>query len=156
MQYRPHSALRSGAPRLRRAISCPAAALLLAGTCWNAASAQDNSHPSGEQIFKQSNCAICHGEYGSGGAGPALRGDIMLRMTDYVLAQIMIGRGIMPSFAANLSDQEIAAVATYIRSNWGNNFGKVSAEDAANVRKVLRQQNSLPSHSASSGQKQQP
>ena len=40
----------------------------------------------------------------------------------------------MPSFAHKLSNEQIAAVATYIRTSWGNKFGPVSAGDVAKAR----------------------
>lgn len=153
MQHRPYMLRFPGLLRWRKTC-CIAAALVLSCVALDAAAGQDASTPSGEQVFKQGNCAICHGQLGGGGAGPALRGDRMLRVADYVVAQIMVGRGIMPSFAAKLSDAEIAAVASYIRSSWGNDFGKVTAEDAGKVRQVLRQENALPGKAVNS--KQQP
>jgi mono/diheme cytochrome c family protein len=41
----------------------------------------------------------------------------------------------MPAYAAKLSDQEIADVATYIRNAWGNAAPEVSAEQVAKARK---------------------
>jgi mono/diheme cytochrome c family protein len=89
-------------------------------------------------------CNICHGQMGSGGAGPALRNNRMLHVTDYVIAQILLGRGIMPAFAEELSDAEIAAVATYIRTSWGNHAGPVNPAEVASVRRVLQQEKALP------------
>jgi mono/diheme cytochrome c family protein len=68
----------------------------------------------------------------------------MLAVTDYVIAQILLGRGIMPSFAGQLSDEEIAAVATYIRTSWGNHAGPVNPAEVASVRRVLQQEKALP------------
>jgi mono/diheme cytochrome c family protein len=116
-----------------------AAALFPAG-----ALAQGDKPPTGGQVFMGAHCNICHGQMGSGGAGPALRNNRMLAVTDYVVAQILLGRGIMPSFANQLSDQEIAAVATYIRTNWGNRAGAVDAGKVASVRQLLQQEKALP------------
>ena len=42
----------------------------------------------------------------------------------------------MPPFAQAMSDQEIAAVVTYIRQSWGNRAGAVSATDVGKYRSV--------------------
>lgn len=91
----------------------------------------------GAQVYKQARCYACHGEQGFGGVGPSFRQDHFLAIPDYIIAQILIGRSIMPSFADTLSDEQIAAVATYIRNSWGNRFGDVKAEQVASTRKEL-------------------
>ena len=40
----------------------------------------------------------------------------------------------MPPFAQNLSDDEVAAVVTYIRSAWGNRGAAISAHEANDLR----------------------
>jgi mono/diheme cytochrome c family protein len=40
----------------------------------------------------------------------------------------------MPPFAQSLSDDEVAAVVTYIRTAWGNRGAPVSARDANALR----------------------
>jgi mono/diheme cytochrome c family protein len=40
----------------------------------------------------------------------------------------------MPPFRAQLSDQEIADLATYVRSSWGNKAPVVGAEAVATMR----------------------
>jgi mono/diheme cytochrome c family protein len=121
-------------------ILTPASAALLPA----AALAQNDKGPSGGDVFMAAHCNICHGQMGSGGAGPAFRNNQMLRVTDYVIAQILLGRGIMPSFADKLSDQEIAAVATYIRTSWGNQAGPINPAEVASVRRLLQQEKALP------------
>ncbi len=79
--------------------------------------------------------------WGNGGAGPGLRGDPFLAITDYVVAQILLGRTIMPAFGEALSDQQIASVATYIRNSWGNHFGKVEPQEVAQLRKKFEAMN---------------
>lgn len=93
--------------------------------------------PDGEHVFMHSGCFACHGQMGFGGAGPRFRGDKMLSAEQYVIGQILLGRGIMPGFADRLSDQQIAAVATYVRNSWGNNFGEVTPDQVAAIRKNL-------------------
>jgi mono/diheme cytochrome c family protein len=40
----------------------------------------------------------------------------------------------MPPFAQRLSDDEVAAVVTYIRTSWGNRGAAVSARQANELR----------------------
>ena len=42
----------------------------------------------------------------------------------------------MPPFAQTLSDNEVAAVVTYIRAAWGNRGTAVSPDQANELRKV--------------------
>jgi mono/diheme cytochrome c family protein len=111
------------------------AELVVAGFCgWIGPAAAQNP-PDGSQIYMESGCFVCHGQMGDGGAGPRLRGDPFLSITDYVAAQILLGRGIMPAFGQSLNDQQIAAVASYIRTDWGNKYGEVKPQEVAQIRK---------------------
>jgi mono/diheme cytochrome c family protein len=104
----------------------------------SAAFAAPPSPQTGKAVYMDSGCFACHGELGYGGAGPRFRHDKLLAIDKYVAGQILIGRGIMPAFADKLSDQQIAAVATYVRNSWGNKFGAVSAQEVAQARKSLK------------------
>jgi mono/diheme cytochrome c family protein len=92
---------------------------------------------SGADLYKQSGCVVCHGGFGTGGFGPTLAGDPMLALQQYVVAQILIGRGQMPAFDRRLSDEQIAAVASYIRNSWGNNFGPVATKEVTDTRDLM-------------------
>ena len=74
----------------------------------------------GAQIYVSAGCVGCHGANGEGGVGPALAGNANVDDATDVLNRIIHGGGIMPAFGDQLSDEEIAAVATYIRNSWGN------------------------------------
>jgi cytochrome c oxidase subunit 2 len=90
----------------------------------------------GEKIYK-ANCAACHQPTGAGAPPtfPALAGGkIVNGPKDAVIGQVLHGKNMMPPFP-QLSDAEIAAVATYIRSSWGNKADAVSAADVAAQRK---------------------
>lgn len=93
-----------------------------------------SSAPSAEgaELFSQ-HCAGCHGQNGEGGFGPALAGNNDLVDTDAVVEQILNGGGSMPTFN-RLSDEEIAAIGTRIRSSWGNTFDAVTSNDVAELR----------------------
>jgi len=87
----------------------------------------------GQGIF-YAKCAVCHGVKGGGGVGPQLAGYGPLSVTSAVIAQILDGGHQMPAFRKKLSDVQIAAVATYIRTAWGNNDGGVTKEEVSKAR----------------------
>jgi len=87
----------------------------------------------GEQIYQQ--CAGCHGADGKGvGGAPALAGNENLQEASYHISRILNGGAGMPAFRDQLSDAQIAAVATFERTSWGNDFGEVTAEQVAQER----------------------
>jgi len=94
-------------------------------------------------------CAECHGENGEGGgtAYPALAGHRTVTMgTPANLVKVVIHGGFPPTTAANprpygmppfgqaLTDTEIAAIASFTRSAWGNAAPAVSALDVQRSR----------------------
>ena len=87
----------------------------------------------GQGIF-YAKCAVCHGVQGGGGRGPQLAGYGPLSVTSAVIAQILDGGHQMPAFRKELTDAQIAAVATYIRTAWGNNDGGVTKEEVSKAR----------------------
>jgi mono/diheme cytochrome c family protein len=91
----------------------------------------------GPEIYRQSGCVVCHGGLGTGGFGPKLAGDPILAISQFVIAQVLLGRGQMPPFGDKLSDPQIATVAQYIRTSWGNDFGPVSTQQVADTRSLM-------------------
>lgn len=79
----------------------------------------------GETIYVE-NCASCHGEDGMGERKFA--GSQNIKHVVLIGSQIYHGGEFMPKFDF-LSDEEAAAVGTYIRNSWGNALGPVSAEE---------------------------
>jgi len=76
----------------------------------------------GRSIFEH-RCAACHKANGTGGGPfPALAGNANVNAANpsKILSTIENGSGIMPSWRGQLSDADIAAVASYIRTAWGN------------------------------------
>jgi mono/diheme cytochrome c family protein len=113
--------------------------LAVAATLIAASSTAWAAPKTGHDVFMQSGCFACHGEFGYGGAGPRFRNDQLLSADQYVIGQILLGRGIMPSFADRLNNEQIAAVATYIRNSWGNAYGPVSPDQVAKARMQFSQ-----------------
>ena len=74
--------------------------------------------PDGAKLFSQ-NCAVCHGERGTGGIGvPLALASFQASISDdYVRKTIRLGRPgrVMPAFT-QLSDEEVAAVVKYVRA----------------------------------------
>ncbi len=97
------------------------------------AGATTNTSVAGDQLYAQ-NCAGCHGQTGTGGFGPALAGNEALADNLDTVEQILDGGGGMPAWRDRLSDEEVAAVATHVRTNWSNNFGAVSVEEVESQR----------------------
>ena len=52
----------------------------------------------------------------------------------YIITVILNGRGGMPRFDTTYSDEEIAAIATFVRQKWDNDAPAVTAEQVAAVR----------------------
>lgn len=67
----------------------------------------------GQQIY-QARCASCHGPNGGGGAGNVLAGNPSVARAEYVENIIRYGRGTMPGYQALLSDDEIAALTSWV------------------------------------------
>ena len=80
-------------------------------------------------VLFDGNCALCHQSSGKGipPAFPALVGNENLQELSLIVTNIHKGQGAMPAFP-QLSPQDIASLATYIRNVWGNEFGGVTTE----------------------------
>src|SRR5262245_15366803 len=96
----------------------------------------------GGQIFA-AQCAACHQATGAGipGVFPPLAGSEWVVGKDRLIVQIVLHgitgsitvkgtayASVMPPFGDKLSDEEIAAVATYVRGAWGNGAGAIDAK----------------------------
>lgn len=102
----------------------------------------------GRKVYAD-HCARCHGDNGEGQlpAGPALAGNRAVTMANATNPiRIVLYGGYtpgtsgnprpfgMPPFAQTLSDQEIAAVVSYMRTSWNNRGAPVSAAEVARNR----------------------
>jgi len=103
------------------------------------------------QTVYDAHCASCHGADGRGMPPeyPPLARNPSIQMESAVNPIRMVLNGGfppgtagnpmpygMPPFAQTLSDDEVAAVVTYIRAAWGNRGAAVSARSANELRKV--------------------
>jgi mono/diheme cytochrome c family protein len=102
----------------------------------------------GKKVYTNQ-CAKCHAENGLGfpPAFPPLANNPSIQMQSAVNPIRMVLNGGyppstqgnptphgMPPFAQSLSNQEVAAVVTYIRKSWGNNGTAVSPQQVSDLR----------------------
>ncbi|MCC5790633.1 MAG: cytochrome c [Opitutales bacterium] len=95
----------------------------------------------GERMYSR-NCQVCHQANGEGspGAFPSLVGSERVLGSEQVLTRILLHglngadyTGEMPPFGS-LPDQQIAAVMTFIRQEWGNDAPEISEGTVAAIR----------------------
>ena len=114
-----------------------------------AANAAYKFDPAKGKSLYDGTCAACHQATGEGVAGafPPLKGNPAVGDADpkAQIETILNGRhgtviqgktypGAMPPFGGQFSDLQIADIANYERSSWGNHGQPVSANDVAKVR----------------------
>lgn len=107
----------------------------------------------GKKIFS-ANCAVCHQPNGLGAQGqgyPPLAGSEIVNGGSRRVGMIVLkglqgpitvkgvqyGTAVMQPWEKTLNDAKIADVITYIRQEWGNKGGPVSAAQIAGLRKEL-------------------
>ncbi|SDE47316.1 cytochrome c oxidase cbb3-type subunit 2 [Pricia antarctica] len=105
--------------------------------------------PDGGNLYQQV-CAVCHQADGTGVAGafPPLAGSPIVNNEDPEMMIKIILQGydarseyaVMQPFADQLSDVEIAAIATHERSSWGNDAPEVKEEDVKKIRDFVEQE----------------
>ena len=109
-------------------------------------------HDRGKKIFS-ANCQTCHQANGEGVPGqyPPLAGSEFTNGGSRRMAMIVLkglqgpvkvkgqqfGSAVMQPWDKTLTDQKIADVMTYERSEWGNHASPVTAEQIAALRKEL-------------------
>ncbi len=89
----------------------------------------------GEKVY-QANCQVCHQPTGLGlpPAFPPLAGSKVVANTPELLQILLNGRNAMPAWKA-LSDVELSAVATHVKSSFGNKGGIVQPTEFRAARK---------------------
>ncbi|HZY97346.1 MAG TPA: cytochrome c [Candidatus Cybelea sp.] len=113
------------------------------------AAARNHASASDGAVVYLANCSSCHQATGQGVAGafPPLAGNpVVTGNPTAVIAIVKNGldgrivvngqaySGIMPRWKGVLSDEQIAAAITYIRSSWHNHAYGVSAADVLAVK----------------------
>ena len=104
----------------------------------------------GKRIYEgPTGCSLCHNNSGMGNPGqaPPFAGSEWVKGSAARMVRIpLVGLAgpitvknqafnlSMPAMGAALSDEDLAAVLTYIRSSWGNNASPISAEQVKAVR----------------------
>jgi cytochrome c6 len=95
----------------------------------------------GEEIFNTV-CIACHQPDGRGieGIYLPLAGNPLVTLDDptYLITTILNGRGGMPRFDSTYSDEDIAAIATWVRQAWDNDAAPVTADQVAEIRAQYR------------------
>lgn len=126
--------------------------------------AEHNVYDKGFEIFnRDAHCATCHQPNGQGLAPqyPALTDKEWLSGNDERLIKFVLkglwgpvningkhydptkGTPPMTGFEQLLKDDEIAAVLTYVRQSFGNNYPAISAAEVKKVRKATESQNTF-------------
>ncbi|MGH8191681.1 MAG: c-type cytochrome, partial [Rhodanobacteraceae bacterium] len=129
-----------GGPTLAAAPAAASAPASTGGYAFDAAK--------GKALF-DGTCAACHQAAGEGvpGAFPPLKGNAAVNDADPTtqLDTILHGRhgvviggvkysGAMPEFASQFSDTQIADIANYERSSWGNHAKQLTPSEVAAIR----------------------
>lgn len=114
-----------------------------------AGKATENLH--GRDLYAD-NCTACHMGSGEGQPGifPALKGSAVAQSPDPATAIHLVLSGSqaastasnpnrfgMPPFAGKFSDDDVAALLTYVRGAWGNRAGAVSDSQVSSVRRAV-------------------
>ena len=110
------------------------AAAALAAVVSLPAGAQDP--PPGERLYAD-NCQACHQKGGVGitGAFPALAASPFVQGDPVLLTTtVLSGRGGMPAYKSDLTDQQLADVLSYLRGVWGNKAEPITTEQVAATR----------------------
>jgi mono/diheme cytochrome c family protein len=94
----------------------------------------------GESLYKGV-CAACHMPDAKGGTGagyyPALANNQKLEVSAYPVTLVMNGSKAMPSFKHAMTDAQIAAVVTYVRTHFGNSYtDPVTPDEVKEVREA--------------------
>jgi mono/diheme cytochrome c family protein len=115
-----------------------------------AAATKPAAVPDGSKVFATT-CVVCHQLDGAGKEGlyPPLAGSEWVNGDEAKLVRIILHgltgpvevagetfSGAMPGWGPVLEDRDIASVATYIRSSWGNKAAPITAAKVTAIRKA--------------------
>ncbi len=125
-------------------------------------SAMDLLKEKGKSAYAKAGCVACHQANGLGSdaqnAPPLAASDWVMASESDRLIRIVLhgisgpiqvsgkeyGKGVMPPLGAVLNDEEVAAVLTYIRNEWGNAASEVKTEKAAAIRAATATRGGAP------------
>jgi len=106
-------------------------------------SSEEPTQLNGAKLYAK-NCQVCHQNDGQGvpGAFPKLAGSDVANAADptYMIRTVLFGLdranefGAMIPFGQKLTDEEIAAIISFERSNWSNNGSDVTPEQVKEIR----------------------
>jgi mono/diheme cytochrome c family protein len=122
---------------LKRVLAVAAAAVGLPAAVAAQAAVDAALLARGEAVFAE-NCVFCHQEQGQGQPPnfPALAQNAKLADSALVIENVTHGKGNMPAFP-DLTAEDVAAVATYVRNSWGNAHGGVTVEEVTTAMASL-------------------
>jgi mono/diheme cytochrome c family protein len=88
-------------------------------------------------------CAACHQPDAKGaigaGAYPPLAADPNLASTDFLLSALLQGLRGMPPVGRMMTDEQVADVANYVRTHFGNDYAPaISAADVSAARQQAK------------------
>lgn len=112
------------------------AVIIVLATASPTASPAATSPPRAGPVIYAQMCMSCHGDQGQGSVGvPGLSGNggVTANNPDGVIAIVKHGRRAMPGFSDKLSDVEIAAIVSYVRTAWGNEGTSVGVDRVDSV-----------------------
>jgi cbb3-type cytochrome c oxidase subunit III len=131
------------------ALAAFAAAIVTTAAAAGANAAPPSAASAGAKVFA-ANCTGCHGANGTGvpgtfpslAANPYVSGDpkrvihtVKHGLQGKIVAKGVKYDGVMPAWNGTLSDAQIAAVISYIRTTWGNHGSPVSVAQVKAVNK---------------------
>ena len=96
------------------------------------------SEQTGEALYTNV-CQACHMSNGEGAVGagryPSLAKNTKLEAGDYPTYVVLHGQKAMPAVGRLMTDEQVAAVVTYIRTHFGNDYKEpVTAEQVKKAR----------------------
>lgn len=137
---------------MRRTTIRPAVLCATVALCSIVAARPSIAQANGQTVYNDV-CAVCHqasgegteetypplagSEWVNGDAGRMVR-IVLHGLTGPVSVAGVEFSSVMPAWGATLSDAQVAAVATYVRSSWGNRGGPVTAAEVAAIRAASR------------------
>lgn len=100
--------------------------------------AEEFTQTDGELLYRAT-CQACHMEDGQGyagvGAHPPLTGNPKMNSRHFLAGVILTGYHGMPRFGPYMSDEQVAAVTNFVRSNFGNTYtDPITPEEVAALR----------------------